>query len=66
MASRPGKLRLLMKEREEVASRLSEIDYIIWALEEIYRKEPAKEPLSISGTLVPRGSLSNEGGKPQP
>ncbi len=60
-----GKLRLLMKEREDVASRLVEIDYEIWALEEIYRREPVKAPPSLSGTLVPQGSLTNKGGKPQ-
>jgi hypothetical protein len=65
-SSRSGKLRLLMMEREDVASRLAELDYVIRALEEIYRREPEKMPLSQSGTLVPEGSLTNEGGKPQP
>jgi hypothetical protein len=65
-SSKSGKLRLLMKEREDVASRLGELDYLIWALEEIYRRAPVKESLSPYGTLVPRGSLTNEGGKLQP
>lgn len=30
-------LRLLMKEREEVVSKLVELDYTIWALEEYFR-----------------------------
>jgi hypothetical protein len=30
-------LRLLMKEREDVVSRLVELDYAIWALEEHFR-----------------------------
>jgi hypothetical protein len=65
-SSKSGKLRLLMKEREDVASRLVELDYLIWALEEIFRREPVKMPPSLSGTLVPQGSLTKEGGKPQP
>jgi hypothetical protein len=54
-----------MKEREDVASRLAELDYLIWALEEIYRRAPVKAPFSPSGTVVPRGSLTTEGGKAQ-
>ncbi|HLQ06947.1 MAG TPA: hypothetical protein VK126_04270 [Nitrososphaerales archaeon] len=61
-----GKLRLLMQEREGVASRLVELDYMIWALEEIYRKEPVKMRPSLFGTPVPQGSLTTEGGKAQP
>jgi hypothetical protein len=30
-------LRLLMKEREEVVSKLVELDYQIWTLEEFFR-----------------------------
>lgn len=30
-------LRLLMKEREDVVSRLAEFDHAIWALEEYFR-----------------------------
>lgn len=30
-------LRLLMKEREDVVSRLVEMDYTIWVLEEYFR-----------------------------
>jgi hypothetical protein len=30
-------LRLLMKEREDVVSRLVELDYAIWILEEYFR-----------------------------
>ena len=30
-------LRLLMKEREDVVSRLVELDYAIWTLEERFR-----------------------------
>lgn len=32
-----AQLRLLMKEREDVASRLVELDYSIWAIEELFR-----------------------------
>ncbi|MDA4119336.1 MAG: hypothetical protein OK436_01995 [Thaumarchaeota archaeon] len=59
-------LRLLMKEREDVVSRLVALDYRIWVLEEIYRRYPEKEPPSLSGTRVPQGSLTSEGGNPQP
>jgi hypothetical protein len=31
-------LRLLMKEREDVVSRLVELDYAIWILEELFRE----------------------------
>jgi len=58
-------LRLLMKEREDDAARLVALDYRIWVLEEIYRRAPVKAPLSLSGTLVPRGSLTTDGGKHQ-
>ncbi|HEV2138530.1 MAG TPA: hypothetical protein VGR53_06780 [Nitrososphaerales archaeon] len=58
-------LRLLMKEREDVVSRLVALDYRIWVLEEIYRREPEMSPPSIPGTPVPKGSLTSEGGKPQ-
>ena len=30
-------LRLLMKEREDVVSKLVELDYAIWTLEEFFR-----------------------------
>ena len=30
-------LRLLMKEREDVVSKLVELDYTIWTLEEFFR-----------------------------
>ncbi len=39
-ASKPFKtieLRLLMKEREDVVSRLVQLDYSIWVLEEFFR-----------------------------
>ncbi|MDA4126246.1 MAG: hypothetical protein OK452_03445 [Thaumarchaeota archaeon] len=65
-SSKSGKLRLLMKEREDVVSRLVVLDYRIWVLEEIYRREPEKSRPSLSGTLVPQGSLTTEGGKVQP
>lgn len=32
-----AQLRLLMKEREGVVSRLVELDYAIWTLEEFFR-----------------------------
>jgi hypothetical protein len=59
-------LRLLMKEREEVVSRLVQLDYSIWVLEELFRTDPANVPLSPSGTPVPQGSLTTKGGKVHP
>jgi len=55
-----------MKEREEVVSRLVELDYSIWVLEELFRTDPGNVPLSPSGTPVPQGSLTTDGGKDQP
>jgi hypothetical protein len=60
-------LRLLMKEREELFSRLVGLDYNIWVLEEFFRvNNPMLDPLSIIGTTVPKGSLSHQGGTPTP
>ncbi|MDG7008718.1 MAG: hypothetical protein JRN06_10860 [Nitrososphaerota archaeon] len=35
---RRAQLRLLMKEREDVASKLVDLDYSIWVLEELFRE----------------------------
>lgn len=60
-------LRLLMKEREDIVARLVELDYNIWVLEEFFRaNNMAKDPLSLPGTVVPKGSLSSRGGDPRP
>jgi hypothetical protein len=65
MSFKRVQLRLLMKEREEVVSRLVELDYSIWVLEEMFRTNPENVPLSPSGTLVPKGSLTDEDSKVQ-
>jgi hypothetical protein len=49
-------LRLLMKEREDLAKQLLEIDWSIWKFEEYFRTSPWP-PYSL-GTAVPEGSLS--------
>ena len=59
-------LRLLMKDREELFSRLVEIDFEIWVLEESFRVDDGTlNPVSTLGTAVPKRSLSCHGGIPR-